>query len=218
MKCPKCRFVQRDGPSECGRCGLIFANWNSQREAVAQTTTEEPPFINLKSAAAILFFVAVIGVGSFVFRSPTSAGKVSPDERPAERELSAQTESLYRRGEDAYTRGDYEQCVKHLSDAIELQEDFLEAYYGRGGCSIGLALHVMREGNRERALELYRDSVADKREAKALMDEGRWYIYFGKREQRQMISDVKSALVDADEVMADEESLVAAMKLMAVGR
>ncbi len=66
------------------------------------------------------------------------------------------------------------------------------------------------------ALSLFRQAVAAKQRARTLMNEDKWFLY-REREREIVRHDVEEALRDADSVMADEETLLVALRLRARG-
>ncbi len=102
-----------------------------------------------------------------------------------------------------------------LKQAVELQPDFTEGWYNLGATTSRLAMAAAVDARDQEALDLFREAVEEKRRAQALIDEGKWFVYTTREEQDQVIFDLRHALEDADAVMADEASLLAAMRLWA---
>jgi len=102
-----------------------------------------------------------------------------------------------------------------LKQAVELQPDFTEAWYNLGATTSRLAMAAAVDSRDLEALALFREAVLEKRRAQALVDDGKWFVYKTREEQDQVISDLRHALEDADAVMADEASLLAAMRIWA---
>jgi len=123
--------------------------------------------------------------------------------------------AAYERAKGDHSRGDLAAMQESLELAVRYQPDFTEAWYNLGACRGNRALEAIRAEDEAGALELFRSAVEAKRKAKALMDQEVWYVYLTKQEQQQVRDDVEAALEDADAVMADEASLLAAMRLMA---
>ena len=137
---------------------------------------------------------------------PSFASRGGMDERAG---------AAYERAKGDHSRGDLAAMQESLEQAVRYQPDFTEAWYNLGACRGNRALEAIRAEDEAGALELFRSAVEAKRKAKALMDQEVWYVYLTEQEQQQVRDDVEAALEDADAVMADEASLLAAMRLMA---
>jgi hypothetical protein len=102
-----------------------------------------------------------------------------------------------------------------LQEAIAAQSDFTEAWYNLGATTARLAGEAAGAGRDGDALTLFRESVTQKRRASDLIAEGKWFVYLKEDEQAGVVSDLRHALEDADAVVADEESLLVALKMWA---
>jgi tetratricopeptide (TPR) repeat protein len=146
---------------------------------------------------------------------PVTAAPASPAQILA---LDRTARAAYEHAKTAYRRNDLAEVERQLQSAVERQPDFTEAWYNLGACRSELALEAVRSNDESRALYLFRTAVDCKRQAKALMDSGVWWVYLSHQEQARVRSDVENALADADEVLADERSLLAAMRIWAMAR
>ncbi len=148
----------------------------------------------------------------------TEVGEGSESDEPTERALDQEAQAAYQRAKEAFRRDDLAAMQAELEAAVSSQPDFTEAWYNLGACRGERALAAIRVGDEQQALALFRSAVDAKREAKALMDRELWWIYRPGPEQDQVRYDVEQALADAEEVLADEASLLGAMRLMAMMR
>ena len=101
-------------------------------------------------------------------------------------------------------------AVTALQRAIAQNPDFTEAYYQLGAAKTNLAIEEVRRDERA-AIELFREGVEAKKEARRLMDQNKYYVWT-ERQRSQARVDVRDALRDVDAVLADEPSLIAALK------
>jgi Tfp pilus assembly protein PilF len=121
----------------------------------------------------------------------------------------------YQAARAAVRRGDYAEARQQLLAAVAAKPDFTEAWYNLGASYGMLAIEAAAVGEDSRAIEYFREAVEAKRRAEALIGEGKWFLY-GPKEQAQTIADLKEGLKDADEVLADERSLLMALRLHAL--
>jgi hypothetical protein len=105
-----------------------------------------------------------------------------------------------------------------FKEAIAAQFDFTEAWYNLGATTSRLAIEAAGAGRDGEALTLFRESVTQKRRASDLIAEGKWFVYLKPEEQEGVVSDLRHALEDADEVVANEEALLAALRMWASRR
>ena len=101
-------------------------------------------------------------------------------------------------------------AVTALQRAIAQNPDFTEAYYQLGAAKTNLAIEEVRHDERG-AIELFREGVEAKKEAHRLMNQNKYYVW-DERQRAQARIDLREALRDVDAVLADEPSLVAALK------
>jgi len=150
-------------------------------------------------------------------RSRTSGGSGEKAQALQSKKLGVQARAAYERAKEEHERGDLAAMQGALEEAVRLQSDFTEGWYNLGACRANRALEAIRSEDEAGALGLFRSAVDAKRKARDLMDQGVWYVYLTEQEQQQVREDVEAALEDADEVLGDEASLLAAMRIMAGG-
>jgi tetratricopeptide (TPR) repeat protein len=129
--------------------------------------------------------------------------------------LPGEAKRAYEGAKEAVVRGDLEEAQRQFTVAIGAEPRFTEAWYNRGSVNARLAVNTIRSGDEQRALDIFRQSVDDKRRARELIDQGVWFIYKPGPEQDQVRHDLEMALKDVDEVLADEASLLQALRLWA---
>jgi hypothetical protein len=129
--------------------------------------------------------------------------------------LSAEAYEAYEAGKHSIRAGDLAGGHQHLKAAVEAQPDFTEGWYNLGATTSRLAIEAAGSGRDDEALALFRESVDQKRRAQELIDQGKWFVYTTASDQETVRSDLGHALEDADAVLADEASLLAALRLWA---
>lgn len=144
-------------------------------------------------------------------KGPTTASEQAGKDSGFPREAL----EAYQAARRAVRAGDMAGAVRHLSAALEIKPDFTEAWYNRGAAYSHLAIAEMRKGRESESLAMFRAAVADKKRAQELINQGKWFVYKTAAEQDQVKSDLANALEEADDVLADEQSLIAALKLYA---
>jgi len=102
-------------------------------------------------------------------------------------------------------------AVNSLQHAIEQNPEFSEAYYQLGAAKTNLAIQAVRNDERS-AINLFREGVEAKKQARHLMSLNKYYVW-NERQREQAWIDLREALRDVDAVLADEPSLVAALKM-----
>ena len=102
-------------------------------------------------------------------------------------------------------------AVISLQHAIEQNPEFSEAYYQLGAAKTNLAIQAVRYDERS-AINLFREGVEAKKQARHLMSLNKYYVW-NERQREQAWIDLREALRDVDAVLADEPSLVAALKM-----
>jgi hypothetical protein len=138
------------------------------------------------------------------------AAEITPDAG-----LPADVRAHYEAAKPAVEQGDWATAERSFRAAVEARPDFTEAWYNLGSTLAREALDAAAVGRDADALAYFRASVDAKRRAQALANSGTWYVYRPGQEQDIMLSDLREALRDADAVLADEASLLAALRLMA---
>jgi hypothetical protein len=175
--------------------------------------------VALSLTAAALGFAGCRAKGNVAEAPPTNepvamatAAAPTPSSPPG---LSRDVLYAYQSAIQAVRASSLDEARNLLKMAVELQPDFTEAWYNLGATTSRLAMAAAAESRDQEALALFREAVQEKRRAQALIDEGKWFVYKTREEQDQVISDLRHALEDADAVMADEASLLAAMRIWA---
>ena len=95
------------------------------------------------------------------------------------------------------------------------EPEFTEAWYNLGANLTDLAVREAgRSDDPKPALALFKKGVAAKILAKALMDDGRWFVY-GEKERAEVRADLAAALRDVERATADDETLFLALRMRA---
>lgn len=171
-----------------------------------------------------LVFVAVLGGGLLGCRGTAEPQReresraAAPTPAPAPVGLSPAALEAYEAAKRSVFAGDLDEARGHFTEATDAQPDFTEAWYNMGAATSRLSIAAAGAGEDQRALALFREAVSQKRRARALIDEGKWFVYTKVEEQEQVISDLQHALEEADAVMADDDSLLTALRMAAAGR
>jgi len=157
--------------------------------------------------------------GRASFEQGSEPAGVAPSSTPAPPAgLSAPAFQAYEAARQSVGAGDSAGARDHFLEAVGAQPDFTEAWYNLGATTTRLAVAAAGAGQDQQALVLFREGVGQKRRARSLIDEGKWFVYTTTEQQEQVISDLQHALEDADAVLADEPSLLAALRLWAAAR
>lgn len=122
----------------------------------------------------------------------------------------------YETAKQAVFRGELEPAIRALEQATSENPDFTEAWYQLGAARSNLAIATV-ESDESAAVSLFYDAVSAKRQAQLLMDQGLFWVW-DEAAQAEARSDLANALEDVDEVMANEEALVAALRIYAAAR
>jgi len=119
-------------------------------------------------------------------------------------------ELAYQEAKRSIQASDLRSAVTALQRAIAQNPDFTEAYYQLGAAKTNLAIEEVRR-DEHAAVELFREGVEAKKEARRLMNQSKYYVW-DERQRAQARIDLREALRDVDAVLADEPSLIAALK------
>jgi tetratricopeptide (TPR) repeat protein len=139
----------------------------------------------------------------------------SPPTTPTPLGLSAKALQAYVDARAATRAANLDEARDLLKQAVAIQPDFTEAWYNLGATTSRLSMAAAVNERDQEAIALFREAVEEKRRAQALVEDGKWFVYKTSEEQDQVISDLRHALEDADAVLADEPSLLAAMRIWA---
>jgi hypothetical protein len=122
--------------------------------------------------------------------------------------------AAYHAAREAVWHSDHTEARRQLTIAVGLMPDFTEGWYNLGAATSRLSVEAAGRGDDAAALSLFREAVDAKRHAESLIAQGRWLVY-GPEQQAAVQEDLRHALEDADEVMANEEALLIALRLTA---
>ncbi len=89
----------------------------------------------------------------------------------------------YNAGIDAFKLRDYARARERFEQAIALNPDFSEAVLYLSTTRTRLAREAALAGHKKEAAALWRQSVADRRRAKELMDEGKFFVSVGAEQE-----------------------------------
>lgn len=130
-------------------------------------------------------------------------------------QAAADTPALaaYEQAKAAIAGGQMRAAVESLQQAIAHDEQFAEAWYQLGAAQTRLAIEAVRS-DEELAVSLYRQAVASKQRARTLIEAGSLRVWTPQQVD-QVRSDLGHALEDAEAVLADRPSLIAALHLWA---
>jgi tetratricopeptide (TPR) repeat protein len=137
--------------------------------------------------------------------------------RPAETRHPLKPEALarFKEARDFAGAGKLDEARASLEAAVSAEPEFTEAWYNLGANLTDLAVREAGRNDDPRpALELFKKGVAAKLLARALMDDGKWFVY-GEKERAIMQADLVAALRDVQKATADEETLFLALRMRA---
>lgn len=141
--------------------------------------------------------------------------EATPPTSPPPPGLSTRALQAYVDAKLAIRAANLDEARNLLKQAVEVEPDFTEAWYNLGATTSRLSMAAAVDARDQEAIALFREAVEEKRRAQALIDDGKWFVYKTREEQDQVIFDLRHALEDADAVLADEASLLAAMRIWA---
>jgi tetratricopeptide (TPR) repeat protein len=139
-----------------------------------------------------------------------------PAPTAARTETAAPTEAFpgqfaYREAKGLIQVNDLPAAVSSLRRAIAQNPEFSEAYYQLGAAKTNLAIQEVHHDERT-AIDLFREGVEAKKQARHLMSLNKYFVW-NERQREQAWTDLREALREVDAVLADEPSLVAALKM-----
>ncbi len=171
-------------------------------------------------AAALAVALSVAGCRRATPPAPAAAAAPTPAPSAAAApdlgRLAPEARAHYQQALSYVAAGSLDEAQDSLEQAVAIEPSFTEAWYNLGATYSNQAVRDAGRGDDSSALEFFRKGVAAKARARELMNEGTWFLY-GERERWVVHLDVEEALRDADEVLADEEALLTALRLRAVG-
>lgn len=136
-------------------------------------------------------------------------------ERKARGDLVVPGKKQYDEAIQAVWSNRYEDAKNLLEQTVAQNAEFTEAWYNLGATYGVLAVIAAHAGEDSRAISLFRQAVEAKKKAKALMDQGK-FVFYNADQQATVKHDVEKALEDADEVLANEETLLMALRMSPV--
>jgi tetratricopeptide (TPR) repeat protein len=119
--------------------------------------------------------------------------------------------AAYNEAKDYILSENYQASIVALERAVEQDPDFAEAWYQLGASRTHMAIRQVRY-DEQTAVRLFREGVDAKRTAKQLMSLGKYFVW-DEPQRTQAWSDLSKALEDVDAVLADEPSLIAALRM-----
>lgn len=175
----------------------------------------------LSAVTVVAFGLALVACSDDESGGAPRQGEPAARQAPAgRRPVAAPTpfpgKTNYEAAKQAVFRNDMETAIARLEEAVNENADFTEAWYQLGAARSNLAIDTVL-ADETAAVMLFHDAVAAKRQAQALMDQGIFWVWDAQA-QAEARSDLELALEDADEVTANEESLVIALRLYAAAR
>jgi hypothetical protein len=125
--------------------------------------------------------------------------------------LSKAVKDSYEAAKHGVKINDLASAEFNLKKAVRLKPDFTEAWYNLGATQANLSIEFAKENKDKEAIAKFKEAVDSKKRAKELMDKDIWFIY-KEEEQINVRSDVENALADADETIANKETLLMLLK------
>jgi hypothetical protein len=111
----------------------------------------------------------------------------------------------------ALATADTEEALRLLHAAVQANRNLTEAWYTLGRLKLKLAPEIVKT-EEERGVMMFREGLEAEREALALLDAGKVTVW-----SKAEVDDARTALdrdlLNVDEVMADHDSLLAALRL-----
>jgi hypothetical protein len=144
-----------------------------------------------------------------------SCGKTDKPPAPAKAAPTQRTLQVAIPGVETYRQAlatqDTEEALRLLHDAVRLNPKLAEAWYAIGRIKMKLAPDVVRTDESKGVL-LFHESLEAEREALALLDGGHRTVWSAEEEDQARMT-LASDLQDVDQVTADRDSLLAALRL-----
>jgi hypothetical protein len=119
----------------------------------------------------------------------------------------------YDRAKSAIVARDMPRAIELLTQATRADAEVCEYWYDLGAAESNRAIDVVYDSSSD-AVHLFESSVDHKTESLRLMDLGKCAIWTGPQRQEAHAAAV-AGLRDADEVLRDKASLVAALQMYA---
>jgi tetratricopeptide (TPR) repeat protein len=162
--------------------------------------------------ARLLAVLAVTLVGGYdrEVAMPLMASSAGSQATSAARVEAFPGQLAYQEAKGFVQRGDLRAAVNALQQAIAQNPEFTEAYYQLGAAKTNLAIEEVHR-DEHAAIDLFREGVDAKKQARRLMSRNTYYVW-NEWQRSQARIDLREALRDVDAVLADEPSLIAALK------
>jgi tetratricopeptide (TPR) repeat protein len=126
--------------------------------------------------------------------------------------LSKAVKDAYAAAIQNVRNNDLEAAEANLKKAVRLKPDFTEAWYNLGAAQTFMAMNLAREEKDRDAVLKFREAVESKKKSQSLMDKNTWYVY-KEPEQENVRHDVREALRNVDELLANEQMLLLLLKI-----
>jgi len=111
--------------------------------------------------------------------------------------------------------GNLDSAREALNRAVAADPQFAEAWYQLGATETNMAIEAVN-ADEDRAVQLFRDGVDHKRTAEGLMRQGAYRVWTPPQ-QEEAWNDLQQGLEGVDELLADEATLVQALRMYAGG-
>ena len=138
------------------------------------------------------------------------APEAAPAPLPSDPALAA-----YEQAKRQVASGDLVAACSSLERAIAADPRFAEAYYQLGAAETNLAVRTV-DADERRAVQLFRSGVDHKRTAELLMRQGSYRVW-NPAQQQEAWNDLQQAMEGVDDLLADEATLVQALRVYAGG-
>lgn len=112
---------------------------------------------------------------------------------------------------EALATQDTEESLRLLQAALQANRNLAEAWYALGRLKLKLAPDIVKT-DEVRGVAVFREGLEAEREALALLEAGKVTVW-SKAEEEQARMALAVDLLNVEEVMADHESLLAALRL-----
>jgi tetratricopeptide (TPR) repeat protein len=163
-------------------------------------------FLRRRSTQAAVLLAAALLSSCGKSDKPPAPPKAAPTQRTLQ--VAIPGVEAYRQ---ALAAADPEEALRLLHDAVHLNPKLAEAWYAIGQFKMKLAPDVVRTDETKGVL-LFREALEAEREALALLDTGHRTVWSAEEEERARMTLARD-LQDVDQVMADRDTLLAALRL-----
>jgi len=124
--------------------------------------------------------------------------------------------SAYNEGMNAFHEGRLERAREKFDEAVTENPDFSEACLQLSVVKMRLACREAKADHGAEAVRLWRESVADRRRSKALMDDGKFFVAdpSAREKLKSDTARVLATLANFEKPSPKGEGIVDALKLM----